>query len=92
MSLEKPLNYCRGCSQDFGSVELFDRHRVGKHDYTYIEGLQMKPRRIDGRRCLSVEEMVEKGWTLGMRGRWMDPARAKVVPARAKPLESLEGV
>jgi hypothetical protein len=72
------MNLCRTCDQDFGSVELFDRHRVGTHSYTYSEGARMDPPRDDGRRCLGIVEMREKGWALDKRGRWFDPARATV--------------
>jgi len=36
-------DYCRACDQDFGSVKAFDMHRVGTHEYSYSEGLQMTP-------------------------------------------------
>ncbi len=39
----------RRCGADFTSLELFDRHRVGRHE-------------PDDRRCLSVDEMSENGW------------------------------
>jgi hypothetical protein len=68
------MNLCRACKQDFNSVVLFDRHRVGKHAYTYSEGIAMDPMREDGRRCLSVGEMAELGWRTNDRGRWIDPA------------------
>jgi hypothetical protein len=67
------MNVCRRCRQLFGSVELFDRHRVGRHAYTFAEGLEAG--REDGRRCLDIEEMEEAGWRLNGRGRWLDPAR-----------------
>jgi hypothetical protein len=67
------MNLCRSCNQDFSSVAMFDRHRVGKHAYLYREGLNMDPPREDGRRCLSVEEMTGKGWERDRRGRWSDP-------------------
>lgn len=67
------MNLCRRCQQVFGSVELFDRHRVGRHAYTFAEGLELD--REDGRRCLDVEEMEQAGWRLNGRGRWIDPAR-----------------
>lgn len=70
------MNFCRSCDQDFSSVELFDRHRVGVHAYTYAQGVAMDPMREDGRRCLSIEEMEERGWRLNDRGRWTDPGRA----------------
>ena len=50
-------NYCTACGTDFGSVAAFDSHRVGVHDYTYSEGLLLKPPREDGRRCLSAREI-----------------------------------
>jgi hypothetical protein len=68
-------NVCAACGENFGSVDLFDRHRVGTHDYTLTEGLRMEPPREDGRRCLSADEMRERGWDLGLRGRWLDPAK-----------------
>ena len=67
------MNLCRRCGQVFGSVELFDRHRVGRHAYTFGVGMELG--REDGRRCLEVDEMGERGWTLNGRGRWVDPAR-----------------
>jgi hypothetical protein len=69
------VNLCRACGQDFGSVSLFDRHRVGVHAHTYSEGLKFDPPVEDGRRCLYVDEMKERGWTLGKRGRWLDPSQ-----------------
>jgi hypothetical protein len=35
---QKPLHGCSGCRQDFTSVALFDRHRVGVYSYTYSQG------------------------------------------------------
>jgi hypothetical protein len=67
------VNLCTACGQDFGSVELFDRHRVGKHAYTFAEGLERGLE--DGRRCLDPQEMASAGWRLNGRGRWIDPAR-----------------
>jgi hypothetical protein len=62
---------------DFGSVAAFDRHRVGTHEYTFIEGLYMEPERLDGRRCLDESEIAaltdSKGrsiYGLGARGQW----------------------
>jgi hypothetical protein len=57
------LNACAACGADFTSLELFDRHRAGRHE-------------PDGRRCLSTEEMKMNGWERDSRGRWKDPARA----------------
>jgi hypothetical protein len=67
------MNLCTACGEAFGSVELFDRHRVGRHAYTFAEGLKFG--REDGRRCLDIAEMEEAGWRLSGRGRWTDPAR-----------------
>lgn len=76
MPLANPLNFCRPCGQDFCSLELFDRHRVGVHDYTYDEGLRRNPPKTNGRACLSVDAMLERGWQLDVRQRWSDPARS----------------
>lgn len=70
------LNECGACGHDFCSLELFDRHRVGAHTYTYLEGLKLDPPRKSGRRCLTREEMGKRGWILDPRGRWSDPARS----------------
>jgi hypothetical protein len=60
---------------------MFDQHRVGKHAYTYSEGVAMDPIREDGRRCLSLVEMVGKGWEKDPRGRWCDPRSIETVRA-----------
>jgi len=70
------VNQCGACGEDFGGLELFDRHRVGVHEYTFKEGMGMTPPREDGRRCLEVEEMEERGWQETARGQWIDPVRA----------------
>jgi hypothetical protein len=69
VSEASPLNYCVPCGQDFASVALFDRHRVGRHDG-------------DDRRCLDVAEMIAKGWALDSRGRWSDPVASAAVSDR----------
>jgi hypothetical protein len=53
----EPLNYCRGCGNDFTGVAYFDRHRVGTHEYDWA------PNKPDGRRCMSEGEMLEAGLT-----------------------------
>jgi len=89
MPLANPLNYCRACDQDFGSVELFDRHRVGQHAYTHAEGLRRNPPKTDGRRCLSVEAMLERGWQLDARERWTDLERSgRAASMRTSPREA----
>ena len=84
---KRPHNLCRSCGQDFNSIDLFERHLVGTHEYTHTQGLRDEPppgwrhnhpdetwsSREDGRRCLSVEEMRTKGWTPNERGYWIDP-------------------
>ena len=67
------MNYCTSCRRDFAAVRAFDAHRVGKHAYTYSEGLKLNPPREDGRRCLHQTEMVERGFAEDTRGRWVDP-------------------
>lgn len=75
--MSAPTNGCGGCGHDFASLEVFDRHRVGVHTYTYSEGLKMEPMRDDGRRCLAADEMAERGWRQDAKGRWTDPKRAR---------------
>ena len=62
------MNLCRTCGQDFGSIKLFDKHRVGAHD--------LDPPHENGRRCLTAHEMTLRGWRLDERGRWSDPIRS----------------
>lgn len=69
------MNLCRACRQDFGSTSAFDAHRVGKHSYTYSEGVRMEPLREDGRRCLTRAELETAGWTQDGRGRWRQPLK-----------------
>jgi hypothetical protein len=57
-----PLSYCTTCGRDFSGDRMFDRHRTGTHEYLYSEGLKMEPMREDGRRCMTPDEMLEKGW------------------------------
>jgi hypothetical protein len=74
---QKPLHGCSGCRQDFTSLALFDRHRVGTYEYTLEQGLKLDPPQEDGRRCLDTDEMKEKGWEQDDRGRWIDPVRVQ---------------
>ena len=67
------MNVCGACGEDFNGVRLFGAHRVGVHAYTISEGLRMDPPREDGRRCLHVHEMRDRGWRLNQRGRWINP-------------------
>src|SRR5215831_7199431 len=68
--LKRGDNLCTGCFQNFSSVKAFDDHRVGKHAYTFWEGTRMSPPRYDGRRCLDLEEMRERGFKMTAEGRW----------------------
>jgi hypothetical protein len=64
------VNECGACGEDFASVAAFDAHRVGRHAFTFAEGLRMEPPREDGRRCLHPVEMTERGIALNSKGRW----------------------
>ena len=64
------MNLCCACKADFGSVAAFDRHRIGRHAYTHAKGLNMRPARDDGRRCLDTDEMTAAGMEIDSRGRW----------------------
>jgi hypothetical protein len=70
------VNLCR-CGLDFSSSAAFDAHRVGRHAYTFAEGLRMDPPREDGRRCLDRGEMEATGWNVDRRGRWVHPKEAR---------------
>jgi hypothetical protein len=74
---QKPLHGCSGCLQDFTSLALFDRHRVGRYEYTLEQGLRLDRPREDGRRCLDTDEMRANGWALNDSGRWIDPVRVE---------------
>ena len=73
-----PANGCRACGHDFAGLRYFDAHRVGKHEYTFSEGLRMEPPLEDGRRCLTVDEMRAMGWETNARGRWFSPTAAEL--------------
>jgi hypothetical protein len=51
---------CQGCFEYFNSTTAFDRHRVGNW-----------MNRGENRRCLTVEEMREKGFTLNKSNFWI---------------------
>jgi hypothetical protein len=83
-------NVCRGCGLAFSSLEIFDRHRIGRHAYSYADGLNLDPALEDGRRCLDENEMLARGWVRDGRGRWTDPARSGRAAERlAKPCVGL---
>lgn len=78
------MNLCTGCGLDFGSVEAFDRHRVGKYPQTgpsewssrVRAGLvdpyaEWKPTVEFGRRCLDEEELTASAkFSKNTRGQW----------------------
>ena len=64
------MNQC-ACGLDFGSVDAFDAHRVGTHEYTFDEGVMKDPSVEDGRRCLSLDELVgSPRFGINRRGSW----------------------
>jgi hypothetical protein len=68
------VNVCGACGLDFVSVPAFDEHRIGTHDYTLAEGARRDPPVYDGRRCLSVAELIDAGWVQTRWDRWKLPA------------------
>ena len=63
------MNVCGACGLDFTSLGAFDAHRVGRHAYTFKQGLAMEPPREDGRRCLGPGD-PDSGYAPGRDGRW----------------------
>lgn len=82
------MTECSLCGLSFAGTSAFDRHRVGKHAYTYSEGLRMEPLREDGRRCLHVSEMDEAGMEQDARGRWRVIASEKQLAGLARMRQS----
>jgi hypothetical protein len=67
------MNVCTICSENFGSVAAFDAHRVGnylqKGRAEYVGSLEdWTPSK--GRRCLTVVELVERGFETNAFGAW----------------------
>lgn len=85
------MTVCRTCGLDFSSVAAFDAHRVGQHAYTYEEGLLFDPPRLDGRRCLSRDEMRTRGCAIDSRERLVHPRETRRIrrQRRAEPLTAL---
>ncbi len=65
---QRAANLCRSCGLDFASVEAFDKHRRGTHEYTHQEGVAVG--KTDGRLCLTHTEIPAAGMELDPRGRW----------------------
>ncbi len=78
------MTECVACGLFFAGTSAFDAHRVGKHAYTFSEGLRMEPVREDGRRCLHPSEMAEVGMELDTRGRWRIIASEKQLQGLAR--------
>lgn len=66
------MNLCTVCGEDFGGVQAFDAHRVGSHDYCFDLS------HPDGRRCLTVQEMLRRGFLRNSRDRWSLPWSMKL--------------
>src|SRR5262249_1612355 len=39
-----PLAYCCSCGRDFSGDRIFERHKPGLHEYTFLEGLLERTR------------------------------------------------
>jgi hypothetical protein len=61
--LKGDKNQCQGCKEFFNSIKAFDMHRTGKHG-------------VD-RRCMTVEEMIDKGMSLNASGFWITEKKSK---------------
>lgn len=55
--LKGDRNQCQACKEYFNSTGAFNKHRTGKHG-------------VD-RRCLTPEEMIDKGFSLNATGYWI---------------------
>ena len=71
LTLTGHRNQCTDCDEYFNHEYGFDRHRIGKH-------------RGSQRRCLSVAEMVKKGFSKNAKGFWITEPQtaARVASAR----------
>lgn len=57
---------CRGCGEYFNSATTFDGHRVGAFGSVRAPGT---------RRCLTVGEMLARGWLQNAAGFWITGKR-----------------
>lgn len=60
MTLTGQKNQCRGCGEYFRSNAAFDKHRTGEFNH-----------RPSQRRCLTVDEMLERGMVKNAKGFWV---------------------
>lgn len=65
-------NECPTCKELFNSSTAFDMHRTGEYERRDPKGKLLSP---STRRCLSIEEMSEKGMLKNARGFWITRAR-----------------
>lgn len=56
---------CAECGEFFNRVSTFDKHRKGSYE--------------ERRYCLSVQQMLEKGWSLNSAGLWVTAKRPGAV-------------
>ncbi len=63
------IHACGDCGQDFRGRYLQKRHRIG---------------RGAAKRCLTAEEMTEKGWHRDEQGRWRNPVPEGLPEARQR--------
>jgi hypothetical protein len=61
---------CGGCGKVFSSLSSFDMHRVGSYGDPIIEKGHVIGYTPTARRCLSAQEMRDKGMLLNERGVW----------------------
>jgi hypothetical protein len=60
MNLSGDRNQCQGCKAYFNSTFAFDKHRTGDHG--------------KDRRCLTADEMTDKGMSRNAAGFWISSA------------------
>ena len=78
------MTECSTCGLRFSGTSAFDAHRVGRHAYTFTQGLALEPPVEDGRRCLDLDELRRAGMELDPRGRWRVVASEKQLAGLAR--------
>lgn len=73
MKLRGKRCQCAACGLYFKSPSGFDRHRYGP--YT------LDPKT---RRCLTVTELLQRGWSLNAAGFWLRPSNGREMHVRAR--------
>jgi len=64
---------CTNCGELFNSASVFSRHRFGS-----LKGGSVN------RQCLTVDEMIARGWVHNVRGFWIERARIDVTRRAGK--------